>query len=286
MEEYTCEEIEKEISVLAKSFAIVRLVDPVRCQILNIRKENGRPVLSQGDTCYDVWQYSSQCTNCTSARALQEKTKQTKCELCEEKPFFVTARPLLVDGTPLVLEIVQPVSYTDAGNNGPVRELTELIRSLNQNVLLDSETHAFSQEYLNEHLPNIFAETSGQPANAALVRLVSYQKIQTDFGPVAASGAICQLYELLKTTFTVSGEAPMLVRFNENTFMVIDRNHRPDAFFKLLQTLKKPSGPDHLLFQSRQLPFELKAASACIEKEQIPDSTSLISVLLKRLADS
>ena len=287
MDEYTCNEIQKEISVLKKSFAIVRLVDPVKCKITGITTDAlGHSTMEIKDTCYEVWQYSSQCTNCTSARALRKKTLQTKCELCGGKPFSITARPVIVDHVPLVLEIVQPFSFTNNENDAPIPGFADLIRTINQKVLLDDETHAFSLEYLNEHLPNIFSEAATQNIHTALVRLISYDTILDQFGPVAASGAIFQLYDLLRTMLTISDEPPVLVRVNKNTFFIIDKTLSWDDFTGFMESLKTQETPPHLLFQSKRLPFQIKIAYSGITKEHLKENRSLFRQLEAQLCDS
>ena len=105
MKEYTCEEIKKEMEVLKRTFAIVRIVDPSVCRFMEFSDSGETLQLTPCDICYDVWNYSSQCTNCTSARALRRSETMSKCETFQNKIFNISAKPITVDGKPLICEI-------------------------------------------------------------------------------------------------------------------------------------------------------------------------------------
>lgn len=65
--EYTLEELKKEMELLSPLYDVVRLVNPFKCEIIDINDT----CLTPSDTqisCYDSWKCIFQCINCTSYR--------------------------------------------------------------------------------------------------------------------------------------------------------------------------------------------------------------------------
>lgn len=287
MDNYTAEEIKNEIAILKKSFYQVRLVDPIVCQIMEFENSNGRFTLIPSGTCYDSWFYSNQCTNCTSSRALRTGHIQSKCETCNNALFYITARPVLIEDRPLILEIIQPMSYPASSlHHSGEDDLSSRICSINRKILLDTETSAYNREYLAEHLPNIFTEAQNQhTVNTALVRLNTYDAIQKQYGSAAATGIICRLYDILHTalSFSVSSDT-ILVRYQNDTFFVIDRKHNCAQFSACIRSIQEQSDTQHILYQSSLLSFELETAVVSLNEEQIYDSGRLFARLEELLS--
>ena len=152
--EYTFEELKKEMELLSPLYDVVRLVNPFKCEIIDINDT----CLTPSDTpisCYDSWKCIFQCINCTSARTLLTGNIQSKLDVSDDTVYHVTSRPVRVNNSLLVLETVQHFSYTyrqletDNTNNA----LISLIQNANRSLLLDEETGAYNRSYLSEHLP-------------------------------------------------------------------------------------------------------------------------------------
>lgn len=109
--EYTFEELKKEMELLSPLYDVVRLVNPFKCEIIDINDT----CLTPSDTpisCYDSWKCIFQCINCTSARTLLTGNIQSKLDVSDDTVYHVTSRPVRVNNSLLVLETVQHFSYT------------------------------------------------------------------------------------------------------------------------------------------------------------------------------
>ena len=284
MNEYTCEELEKEVNLLKQTFEIVRIVDPVICRILTFQKMNDKLCLVPDDTCYGVWNIPHQCINCTSARALKEKDTQSKCEVTDNRLFQITSRPLLVDKRNVVLEVVQPVTYLKKAPRIDEQKLISTVRELNHELLLDDETDAYTREYLSEHLPNIFEEAKEHDNyNAALVRILHVPEISEEYGPTAVSGIICRLYDMLKNLFTTETVVPLLIRYSKDTFFVTENGLTFEDFCARIASLIEEMSKQHILYQNKLLPFEITAGCAGITKEKLFAEEDLLSTLEERM---
>ncbi len=284
MKEYTCEEIKKEMEVLKQTFAIVRIVDPSVCCIMEFSGSGETLRLTPCDTCYNVWNYSSQCTNCTSARALRHRETMSKCETCNDEIFNISAKPIMVDGKPLVLEVVQPFSYTPTQLHSDTQKIAQFVSDLNQRILIDSETGAYNQEYLMEHLPNIFEEAKTLPHyNTALIRILNLSDIRARYGQISVTGVVCFLHDLLLSTFASSETEPLLVRKSEDSFFIAEKEFSYDAFISRIKKLVLEIPAQHLVFQNQLLPFEIEAGCADLSSESYSSANELFETLQKRL---
>lgn len=168
--EYTFEELKKEMELLSPLYDVVRLVNPFKCEIIDINDT----CLTPSDTpisCYDSWKCIFQCINCTSARTLLTGNIQSKLDVSDDTVYHVTSRPVRVNNSLLVLETVQHFSYTyrqlEAGNTN--NALISLIQNSNRKLLLDEETGAYNRSYLSEHLPyELYKAENNHQSNAAL----------------------------------------------------------------------------------------------------------------------
>ncbi len=284
MKEYTCEEIKKEMEVLQQTFAVVRIVDPSVCRIMEFSGSGETLQLTPCDICYEVWNYSSQCTNCTSARALRRSETMSKCETCQNKIFNISAKPITVDGKPLVLEVVQPFSYTPTQLHSDTQKIIQFVSDLNQRILIDSETGAYNQEYLIEHLPNIFEKAKTLPHyNTALIRILNLSDIRAQYGQISVTGVVCFLYDLLLTTFASAEAAPLLVRKSEDSFFIAEKGLSYDAFVSRIEKLIREIPTQHLVFQNQLLPFEIEVGCADLSSESYSSADELFETLQKRL---
>ena len=238
--EYTFEELKKEMELLSPLYDVVRLVNPFKCEIIDINDT----CLTPSDTqlsCYDTWKCIFQCINCTSARALLTGNIQSKLDVSDDTVYHVTSRPVRVNNTLLVLETVQHFSYTyrqlEAGNTN--NALISLIQNSNRKLLLDEETGAYNRYYLSEHLPyELYKAENNHQSNAAFVKITNLADTIAEYGDIASNGIACCLYNLITHTFKdISDGELMLVRYDKDLFFILDTNLKYTDFENRINNL-------------------------------------------------
>lgn len=284
---YTTAQITEEMNMLACSFDVVRLVNPYECRIVRTLDNTPADNNDECDNCFDVWSVPYQCANCTSARAMLTKRTQSKLETTDDDIFQVTSRPVIVDGAPLVLEIVKHFSYTynRYSSASERKKLVSTIKALNSQLLLDKETDAYNRDYLAEHIPNLFynAKKTHQ-TNTALIHIEHLYDITQNEGSMAASGIICSLYSLLKQIFYDETDTGMLfVRCSPDTFFVLESSLNYDNFKKRIMCLPLEASPKHLLFNNKRLPLDISIACADLGNEDINSEEELFEILKTRM---
>ena len=291
IDKYTKDEIINEMNILARSFDIVRLVSPCKCHIIrNASDSDSSDTSSTTSNCYDVWNVPYQCVNCTSARALLTSQTQSKLDTVDNDVFQITSRPVLVDGIPLVLEIVRHFSYTynRYSSFSAKQKLINIIKTLNSQLLLDKETQAYNRDYLAEHLPNLlYTAKKTHQSNTALIHIQHLYDITQSEGSMAASGIICSLYSLLKQLFSDETDIGLIfVRYSPDTFFVLESKLDYKNFCRRIESLPDKAMPKHLLFNNKRLPFDINIACADLGNENINTESELFDILKTRLEDT
>ena len=115
MEDYnmTREQAEEEMRQFRKVFSVVRIVNPETLHLL----EDGRA--KEYDVspckCYDFWKRGEACRNCVSLRAFQDKNQYSKLEFLDSEIYQVTARYVVIDEEPCVMELIKRLDEDLAG---------------------------------------------------------------------------------------------------------------------------------------------------------------------------
>lgn len=106
----------------------VRLVNASECCVMSLNDDGS---IKYGNICYEIWNRSSRCRNCSSYRAHITGTRQEKKELFSDKLYNILSVPvtlLLNDGTPYscIMELITIAGQkSDANEN----ELSEAVAS-------------------------------------------------------------------------------------------------------------------------------------------------------------
>lgn len=281
MKVYTYGEILEKLSVLKEFFPTVRLVNPLACSIVNIEEKDGAYYFHYTGECFNVWEIHKQCANCTSARALQSCTRYSKCELLGNDIYHITSCPVNVEGTLLVLELVQPVNnnFCNSAEDNTYQNIAQNITATNSQLLHDTETPAYNRLYLTEHLPFFILNAhKSNTGNACMVQINHFHDVCSNFGTTAASGLVCTLYNLLKMSFDNEDEN-YIIRYNDNTFIVINTSLKHEDFKNIMQGIQSKALPAHILFNNSQIPFSINISFTDLFRDDIKNEASLLAAL-------
>lgn len=284
MKKYTYREILDKIALLKEIFPIVRLVNPLSCSVAEIIEKDGICSLSYSGNCFEVWEKSHQCANCTSMRALQMQSKCTKCELLGNDVFYITSCPVEVEGNSLVLEMVQNINNElEEADIEHLRNAIEgEISNTGENCIRDAETYAFNRLYLLEHLSNILLEArQAKRGSACMVQIQQFHDICKLSGRMAGLGLACTLYGILKSAFS-DIEDTYIIRYSDDTFIVMNTSLSRSDFRSIVHNIEKETAFTHILFNNGRMPFAIRISDTDIFAEDIMDEESLI----KKLTDS
>ncbi|ASW42442.1 diguanylate cyclase domain-containing protein [Clostridium isatidis] len=150
---YEFELVVDKIKAFDKMYDSMRIVDPIKKEVLEIKEGELRKVKS---FCYKIWYNDYVCENCISSRACISNEIVVKVDLSGNKILMMVAIPIKIYGKNLSLELFKDITMSflienrDKNND---RSLFDLIKNMNQVAVKDKVTGLYSKKYIYERLP-------------------------------------------------------------------------------------------------------------------------------------
>jgi len=182
--EYTREEINQELLVLRNTFEMVRLVDPTRKTVVVFDEEHPEGYSPEKCSCHAVWKNGIDCFFCTSAQAVIKKGTETKIEFKDDTPYIVVSRFICVEGNPLALEQIAPLSKGTMLSAYGINKFVKLITKYNDSIYRDFLTMAYNRRFLMEKLPVLLAQADagGLPIGLVYYDIDRLKSINDTYG--------------------------------------------------------------------------------------------------------
>ena len=183
---YPIDAIDQELTrnlTIDKLFDVYRFVD-MRTHL--VHDYNDGKMCEPCRKCYELWNRSKPCPNCSSERAVQQKKQIMKMEYLGDKSILILSTPWEQDGKEYVLELGRDVtnsfSVYDATSEDS-SELRELISSYSELAARDSFTGLYSKGHANNLLQEMFAVQKEQlKLTLALIDIDHFKSVNDRFG--------------------------------------------------------------------------------------------------------
>ncbi|WP_371818037.1 diguanylate cyclase domain-containing protein [Pseudoflavonifractor sp. MSJ-37] len=220
----------KTIQSLSEVFDLVRLVDPVKTEVLELGEDGA--LKSAGTHCYGVWTARDRCDDCVSAAVFQDHGCQNKLQFANNEIYHVIARYAEVDGRPCVLEMVSKLDEGPWVDNGGKRLLLEKVADCREDYFLDPVSGAYSRRYFENYAARL--ETAD---GVMMIDVDDFKTINDEHGHPVGDEA---LHLIADTVRACVRETDMLVRFGGDEFLLVFSDHiSRDAFWERMGTIKQ-----------------------------------------------
>ena len=238
----TLEFLVSNLELLKNLNDIVRVVDPVRKQVLDIKEDLFLPMESN---CYDFWQTNKICENCISVRAYKEEDSFVKIEFNGTNVYMITAYPIFLKDRTVVLEILKDITnkgIIDNIENKSSSTIYDVIANMNKLVVKDELTEIFNRRYINETLPVEIVKTvtEGSSLSVILADIDYFKKVNDNYGHLAGDYILKEYAHILNKIITV--EDGWVSRFGGEEFLICLRKSKEEAFLiaeKLRTTVER-----------------------------------------------
>ena len=207
----TAQEVNKEIEILKTVFDIVRLVDVSRTAPVNIGSDDCS--YEAEHKCFAVWNKNRRCENCISAKVFARKNRMTKFEFVNDDIYQVIAKYVVIDGTPLVMEMVFKMTdkiFLGAYGSGP---LIDKISKFNRELYEDPLTGARNRRYFEEQLKPL-----DKMVAIAMIDVDNFKQINDSYGHVAGDEALCTI---VRTIFDHVRANDVVLRYGGDEFLLM-----------------------------------------------------------------
>ena len=192
-------------------FDIVRLVDPERTKVLTLHPDG--TLEEQPGHCHMVWNKSTRCDNCISAKAYTRKTTLNKVEFKEDQAFFVISRYVEVGGRGCVAEMVTKLSDGRWLDMGGHRMLLDRSDGFDRSAFVDPLTGAYSRRYYEKFLAD-----SEQVDGVIVIDVDHFKTVNDSFGHLVGDKALKCIAVAIQGCLR---ETDILVRYGGDEFLLL-----------------------------------------------------------------
>ena len=232
--DFTKREAEVLLQTMRSENDMARLVDPQNQRVLNpMPGENGDAV------CSKVWGICDRCENCTSLRALQNRSKAYKMELCDGKVYWVVSRYLSVDGSPCIMELINNVTNNLVMDSNQQDEVSELIYHYNHLLITDPLTGLYNRRFLDEYfLPSLNCCRDEQTVvNLAMLDLDNFKQVNDAYGHQAGDVLLKDVSGYWKRCFDSrkKGKERLVLRYGGDEILIIANGITKENFQSQLE---------------------------------------------------
>ena len=188
------------LNVLTGIYDSFRVVDPAAKKAYSLSDTND--LIETDDNCFEIWGRGSICTNCISARAVNEGETFVKIEGDGKSACMVTSIPMLIQDKTMVLEVIKNMPgglYISKGAGGDSVELYGMIESMNNAAVTDPLTGIFNRRYIEERLPAemVSAVVNAAPLSVVMADIDFFKAVNDTFGHAAGDAVLKAFSELL-----------------------------------------------------------------------------------------
>lgn len=222
----TEQQIEQEMAALSKVFDVVRLLsaDEVGAKTESCEKKR---ILGK---CYEIWNRSAPCRDCSSYRALTEKGQFAKIEKTADGVFHVLSVYVEVDGKPCVMELVKKFD-DDMTVSVDVEKPVETFDEYFVKTYTDVLTETYNRRYYEEFLSN---ETMS--GCVAMMDLDDFKIYNDLFGHDVGDMLLKAVASTIKSCVRTEDK---VVRYGGDEFLLVVQGISKSAFDRCLRDVRR-----------------------------------------------
>ena len=201
----TMRQAEEEMACYRKIYPIVRLLD--------------RKTIEEVP-CYSPWREAHPCTRCIGREALLCKGQKSKLEYVGSQIYQATARYVEVDGSPYIMEMIQPLEPD-----------SDALSHEDKRLYTDALTGMYNRRFYEDELRHKFLT-----AGVAMIDLDDFKLCNDTFGHEAGDAALCTVASIIQHNIRSSD---MLIRYGGDELLLILPMIPADDFARKLRLINK-----------------------------------------------
>lgn len=214
------EAIVNKLLVFEKMYESMRIVDPLRKKVLEIKDNK---LCESDEICHDFWKKQIMCDNCISIRAYEEDEAIFKMEKKDDSVYMITAVPISYQGKRFVIELLKDVTssmYYGGENSGDIGKIFSKIEYMNQVIVKDELTGLYNRRYINERLPTdlLHASVQNEPLSIIFADIDYFKKVNDTYGHSAGDQVLRDFVNVLKNNIRLGKD--WAARYGGEEFMI------------------------------------------------------------------
>ncbi len=243
--------LEKNLAFFQKMYDAVRLVDPIRKEVLEFQ---GFVMGEKKEVCYTYWQNGKICDNCISVRAYHNNKSYMKLEQGPDFIMMVTALPLEIAERPVVLELLKDATDSmllGSGNYNSGESVRNMILEINDMVIRDQLTSLYNRRFVDERLPAdiVKATLEDWPLSIIFIDMDNLKEINDTYGHNWGDLALRNVADTIKNC--IRTDQDWAARYGGDEFLICLNNTSNDNAYRIAERIRN-------MIESRLVPIESK----------------------------
>lgn len=228
----TMREAEEKIKYYEEIFDIVRLLRGEDVENMFVREPEEMPALpTEACPCYSFWERKRPCENCSSIKALRQKTQKIKLEFLNTQVYQVISRYLEIDGQPYVMELITHLEEDTLVDTEGRDKLVSKLTGYNDKLYKDALTGAYNRLYFEEEVKK-WTEDAG----IAVIDLDDFKLCNDTYGHLTGDMVLVAVSNAVRKCIRKSDP---LVRYGGDEFVLILQGVNEEQLVHKLQEIQK-----------------------------------------------
>lgn len=220
------------VKEMSKVFDVVRLVDPIKTEVIDDDELNGAVEKSQKNDelkCYEFWGKNKRCQNCISYKSLNNKQVESKLEFVGENAYQVFSKYICIDGKPKVVEMVYKSREDLLLDAYGKSDLVNYVQSYNRRLFRDSLTGAYNRRYYEE-----VAKNMNSVSGVVMMDIDHFKHINDKYGHTIGDLAIKKIVDSIQNVIRKSDK---LIRYGGDELVLVTTKMSCGEFEKTLRQI-------------------------------------------------
>lgn len=239
MQDDELQKILDSLKIIEKLYEKVRLVDPIKNEVLCYRNH---AVIHLNTKCFDLWDKNEACSNCICKRALDENQTFVKLEYFLTEIYMVMAVPIELGGRFVVLELVKNITHSlivegeHMEASADVQLSLEKMRNL---TIKDALTDIFNRRYIDEKLPSDISHAllTQQSLSIIMADIDLFKNVNDTYGHLAGDEVLKTFAQTLCSN--LRRDADWAARYGGEEFIICLPGAKQKNAIELAEVMRK-----------------------------------------------
>ncbi|MCT8977343.1 GGDEF domain-containing protein [Clostridium sp. CX1] len=248
----TLELLVENMGIFKMLYDIVRIIDPVKKQVLDLSSGKLSPLSS----CHCLWNKNKACNNCVSIRAYNENKSFDKVDYDGKKLYMLTAIPVDIRNRRVVIELLKDVTCSgiiEKIDNKNADTIYNIVNNLNNLIVQDPLTEVFNKRFLNERLPTEIKLSSEnkEPLSIIMIDLDYFKKVNDTYGHVLGD----RILKAAARSFSncIRKNSDWIARYGGEEFIVCLKNTNIDTAVKVAERMRKTLETIEICWENKKI---------------------------------
>lgn len=266
------QDIEDRLSIFKNLYDILRIVDPVNKKVINLEDHRH----CNTGYCFDFWNREDYCKNCVSMRAYLENDTCIKLEYKDDKAYLTIASPMIVDEKSYIIEMLKDLTAGSSifKEGLPVNNIEKFVIELNNKLVTDDISGAYSRKYLMERLTVDINEglKNNQPISVIALDVDFFSKINHVHGYKLGDKILKELVQLMSKE--IKSKQDWIARYGGDKFVLVLSNCNLQEGCFIAENLRQAI--QDTCFEGESSSASITASLVIFELTEITDCSSLM----------